>query len=219
MHKPLRLPVFKTDNHGIMCVLIEPVFQNNGDFNPQASLYQPLKFSERLGFVIKDKNNFNKKNILYAKNYIAKYIDLGISVHFLRTMIQKSDQGNHTLDASNNSVIENWLNAVYQSDDIKHEYKKFNTHTERTAKSLKYTRHTNNALMSIGALGVIAAGIVATAGLIAPVAVAVGGGILAAGSSGSMVAKQMETQTPDISRLRDTKTTAEKTVVQIYSKF
>ena len=210
--KPLTLPIFKTNDMGIMQILIKPVFDENGNFNKILSKYQNVKFSSRLGFVIKDTENYSAKNIFYRNNYIAKYIDLGIGVHFLRTMIKKSHQGDAVMNATNSSVIHNWLNATMNTNDIQKEYKKYNTHTERTAKALTYTDYTNNALMGLGITGIITGAIIATAGLAAPVIVGIGGGIFAGGSTASIVSKQMENQAADISRLRDTEKSAKKTL-------
>jgi hypothetical protein len=210
--KPLTLPLFKTNDVGLMQILVKPIFDDNGNFNKTLSGYQNLKFSNRLGFVHKDTKNYNCGNIFYRKNYIAKYIDLGISVHFLRTMIQKSHQGDGVIDGSKSPVIHNWFNTSMGTDDIKKEYKKFNTHTERTAKALKYTEYTNHALVGLGVTGITAGAIIATAGLAAPVIVGIGGGIFAGGSTASIVSKQMESQAADISRLRDTEKSAKKTL-------
>lgn len=211
---PVTLPIFKTDHNGILCVLVNPVFNQQNIFNPRASDYQPVKFSNRLGFVIKDKQTKNR-NIFYKTKYIAPYIDIGLGVSFLREMIKKSQTGNVTLDASESSVIQNWVNAFYNPTDISKPYRQFNTHTERTAKALRYTDYACNGAIAVGISGLVAGATLATIG-IAPIAVAgIGGGIMAAGSSASMVDKYMEKRSSDISRLRDNDQSASQSLKKL----
>ena len=158
----LALPLFKTDNNGIMYILMNPKFSDAGEFNKDKLTYQPLKFSKRLGYVVKDINKNQSINPFYRSKFISKYLDLGISEYFLRRIVKLSLEGNNIIDGSKNSAINNWYHStISSSPEEKKEYRDYNSHTERTQKALEYSHYISNAGIGVGGLALIAGSIIA----------------------------------------------------------
>ncbi|MFT6083364.1 MAG: hypothetical protein ACJA1M_000246 [Alphaproteobacteria bacterium] len=211
MEEDILLPLLRTNNKGVMYILTNPIFDKQG-IDIEESGYQPLKYSRRLGFVVKHEKTLNSLNPFYRSKMISKYIDLGISEHFLRTVITKSNIANNPVDATKSTVCKNWHNAFLSDYDVKKEYRDFNTHTERTSKSRKYMDYGGYIAMATGAAGLITASAIATAGLVLPASIAIGGGVLALGSAQDSISRSMLMNPADISRPRNTKKLADQEI-------
>gem|GEM_PF-3827344 len=209
-NKPLIVPMFRTDNKGILNILTQTSLGRNNSYAGE-NIYQPVKFSRRLGYVVKDKTNYNPVNLFYHSKIISKYIDLGMSDHFLRTLIEKSNIGKKTLDCRKSSVCTHWKKAFFQGGDIQREYRLFNSHTERTEKARKNIDLMGCGIIGVGVTSLIALGSVVTAGIIAsPAVLAIGGGVLTAGSAMDAISRQLYALPADVSRLKNSKITADK---------
>lgn len=211
--KGYTIPLFHTDKNGQMEILVRPVFNPDMSCSKIQSIYRPLKFSDRLKFVVKDyKMHMHSRNPLYRSQMLGRYLDLGISEHFLRTLIKKTDFGESPVDGTDSFVIQNWIKATLASKEVQDEYRAFNIHTEKTTKCARKLDRVSYGLIGAGGLGVITLASLATAGIIDVVAVAIAGVVVGAGSFSSFENKYFKSQPADISRPRDTVLTADNSL-------
>lgn len=209
----IKIPVFKTDSNGVIYMLTHPKWHRGYKIDIENSIYQPLKFSKRLGFVIKDyEAHYQSYNPFYRSNILGRYIDLGISEHFIRTLMLKSDLGQNPIDGRDNIVIKNWQNTIMGSDITRQEYKSLNTHTERTKRSARNIEILNYGLISSGALGIATVAGLATAGIVPFVSTAIAGAVFGVGSLGTVEDRFFKQNPADISRQRDTQSSADETL-------